>query len=73
MSTHLVEVDDDRATLRTFQHNRNLSGVGLYTIEARRTGEGWRIEKLRLEERILDPDLLERLNSSSTGTDPARR
>lgn len=73
MSTHLVEVDGDQATLRTFQHNRNLSGVGLYTVQARRKGGGWRIAKLRLEERILDPDLLERLNARPTAMDPARR
>jgi hypothetical protein len=66
MSTHLVEVEGDRASLRTFQHNRHLSGVGLYTVEAGRTEDGWRIQKLRLEERILDPELLERLNSQPT-------
>ncbi|MBW1884968.1 MAG: nuclear transport factor 2 family protein [Deltaproteobacteria bacterium] len=66
MSTHLVEIEGDRASLRTFQHNRHLSGVGLYTVKARRTEDGWRIEELRLEERILDPDLLERLNTRPT-------
>ncbi|MAG30807.1 MAG: hypothetical protein CL908_07960 [Deltaproteobacteria bacterium] len=65
MSTHLVEVEGDRATLRSFQHNRHMSGVGLYTVEARRTIDGWRIQKLRLEERILSEELLERLGADS--------
>ena len=73
MSTHLVDIDGDEATLRTFQHNRHMSGVGLYTIRARRTKDGWRIVKLHLDERILDPPLLERLHSESTGPDPVRR
>jgi len=73
MSTHLVDIDGDEATLRTFQHNRHMSGVGLYTIQARRTKDGWRIVKLHLDERILDPKLLERLHSESTGPDPVRR
>ncbi len=62
MDTHLVEVDGNRATLKTFQHNRHLSGVGLYTVEAVRTALGWRIQKLRLDERLLDPELLEQMH-----------
>ena len=64
MSTHLVEFDagSDDATLRTFQHNRSMGGIGVYTVQAKRTDAGWRIQKLRLEERILDEVLLERLN-----------
>jgi hypothetical protein len=68
MSTHLVEVEGDRATLRTFQHNRSLAGVGLYTVTARRSPEGWRIARLQLEERILDPELLEQLHTSPVGS-----
>jgi hypothetical protein len=64
MSTHLIELEagSDQATLRTFQHNRSMGGIGVYTVEAERTEAGWRIQKLRLEERILDEVLLERLN-----------
>ncbi|MFO0690548.1 MAG: nuclear transport factor 2 family protein [Myxococcota bacterium] len=61
MDTHLVEVNGNRATLKTFQHNRHMSGVGLYTVEAVRTSQGWRIQKLHLDERILDPKLLEQM------------
>lgn len=72
MDTHLVEVDGNRATLKTYQHNRNLSGVGLYTIDAVRTSVGWRIAKLRLEERLLDPELIERMKKApaSPGAKP---
>ncbi len=66
MSTELVEVDGDRATLRTFQHNRSLAGVGLYRAEASRTGDGWRITHLRLDERILDEALLDELHNDAT-------
>ncbi len=62
MDTHLVEVDGNRASLKTFQHNRHLSGVGLYTVEAVRTALGWRIQKLHLDERLLDPELLEQMH-----------
>jgi len=63
MDTHLVEVTGNRATLETFQHNRTLSAVGVYTVEAVRTAHGWRIQKLHLDERILDPKLLEEVNT----------
>ncbi|MBY0400712.1 nuclear transport factor 2 family protein [Myxococcota bacterium] len=62
MDTHLVEVKGHRATLKTFQHNRLLSGVGVYTVDAVRTSQGWRIQKLHLDERILDPKLLEQMH-----------
>ena len=65
MSTALVEIDGDRGTLRTFQHNRTMSGVGLYTVHARRTEIGWRIAKLHLDETILEPSLLESLRSDA--------
>ncbi|MBK7948003.1 MAG: nuclear transport factor 2 family protein [Deltaproteobacteria bacterium] len=61
MDTHLVDVKGNRATLKTFQHNRHLSAIGLYTVEAVRTSQGWRIQKLHLDERILDPELLEQM------------
>jgi len=63
MDTHVVTVKGDRATLRTYQHNRTLAGVGVYSVEAVRTAHGWRIQKLRLDERILDPKLLEEVNT----------
>jgi hypothetical protein len=66
MDTPIVEVDGNRATLKAYQHNRALSGVGVYTIEAVRTAQGWRIQKLHLDERILDPKLLEEVSQPET-------
>ena len=63
MDTHLVEVDGDRGTLKTYQHNRTLAGVGVYSVEARRTAFGWRIARLHLDQRILDPKMLEEVNT----------
>lgn len=57
VDTHLVEVEGDSATLLTYMHNRYMASIGLYTVTARRTPEGWRIAKLRLEGQILDPEL----------------
>jgi hypothetical protein len=67
MSTHLIDLEAgaDEATLRTFQHNRSMGGIGVYTVYARRTAEGWRISKLRLEERILDETLRKSLNAAA--------
>jgi hypothetical protein len=68
MDTHLVEVDGNRASLKTFQHNRHLSGIGVYTVEAVRTAQGWRIQKLHLDERLLDPELLEQMHQKAAQT-----
>ena len=66
MDTQLVEVNGNRATLKTYQHNRHLSGIGVYTVEAVRTAQGWRIQKLHLDERVLDPKLLEDVNTPAS-------
>jgi SnoaL-like domain len=66
MDTHLVDVTGDAATLKTFQHNRHLSAVGVYTVDAVRTDQGWRIQKLHLDEQILDPKLLEDVNTPAS-------
>lgn len=55
MATPVVEVDGDRATLHAYQHNRDLSGAGLYTLDAVRTPSGWRIAKLHLDQHVLRP------------------
>jgi len=60
VDTHLVEVEGDSATLQTYMHNRNMSSIGRYIVTACRTPEGWRIKKLRLEGRIIDPDLFKK-------------
>ncbi|MEZ4330973.1 MAG: nuclear transport factor 2 family protein [Myxococcota bacterium] len=66
MDTELVDVEGDRAHMTVYQHNRLLSGVGVYTVDAVRTEAGWRIEKLHLDERILDPKLLEDVHTPET-------
>jgi hypothetical protein len=55
MTNPLVELDGDRARLRVYQHNWNMSSGGIYTVDAVRTDAGWRIAKLHLDERTFDP------------------
>lgn len=66
MDTELVDLDGDRARMTVYQHNRLLSGVGVYTVDAVRTRDGWRIEQLHLDERILDPKLLDEVHTPET-------
>ncbi len=49
-------VDDHHARMRNYMHNTNSSIAGIYEIDARRTPDGWRIARLRLDERFLDAD-----------------
>lgn len=51
MTNHLVELDGDRARTRSYMHVLNLGMGGIYSCVCRRTGAGWRIERLELEER----------------------
>ena len=53
MATHVVEVEGDEARLTAYQHNRDVSGAGLYTIDARRTPNGWWIVRLHLDQHLL--------------------
>lgn len=54
MASHVVTVDGDEARMTAYQHNLDVSGAGLYTIDARRTPDGWRIARLRLDQRTLE-------------------
>jgi hypothetical protein len=56
MANPLVELEGDRARLRVYQHNWNISSGGVYTVEAVRTSDGWRIARLHLDERTFDPE-----------------
>jgi hypothetical protein len=56
MHNHVVELDGDAARMRNYMHNINSSIAGIYYTEARRTSEGWRFTRLRLDERFLDAD-----------------
>jgi hypothetical protein len=54
VSNELVMLEGDTATLRFYMHNRASSVGGVYTVEARRTPDGWRIGSLLLEEQTWD-------------------
>ena len=52
----LIELDGDRARLQVYMHNRGMTGGGVYRIDAARTPDGWRIQKLHLDEQTFDPE-----------------
>lgn len=54
MSNHLSDVDGDRATTSTYMHVLHLPMGGIYHGEAVRTPQGWRLVRLRLEERTFE-------------------
>jgi len=56
MHNHVVEIDGDDAHMRNYMHNTNSSIAGIYETEAHRTADGWRLTRLRLDERFLDAD-----------------
>ena len=56
MHNHVVELDGKRAKMRNYMHNTNSSIGGVYHTEAKRTKDGWRLHRLRLEERFIDAD-----------------
>jgi hypothetical protein len=51
MGNHVIDVDRDRARVRTTMHVLHMPMGGVYDAEAVRTPEGWRIRKFRLDER----------------------
>ncbi|MBJ21134.1 MAG: nuclear transport factor 2 family protein [bacterium] len=57
LTNHMVELEGAQARIRCFQHNRSLAGGGVYTMDAVRTDQGWRVERLRLEEQIWKPEV----------------
>ena len=59
MHNHVVELDGKRASMRNYMHNINSSIGGVYHTEAKKTKAGWRITRLRLEERYIDTNLLQ--------------
>lgn len=56
MSNHRVKLDGDRAKLVWYMHNRAMSAGGVYTVDAVRTDEGWRVASFLLEEQIWKPE-----------------
>jgi len=51
MSNHVIDLDGDRARVRTCMHVMHMAMGGVYDARAVRTLEGWRIQRLRLDER----------------------
>lgn len=56
VENHLVELNGDTATMKFYMHNRPMAAGGIYTINAVRTSEGWRIKHLKLEEQLWKAD-----------------
>ena len=51
MGNHVVDLDGDRARVRTLMHVLHMPMGGIYDAQAVRTASGWRIERFRLDER----------------------
>jgi hypothetical protein len=51
MSNHVVDLDGDRARIRTCMHVMHMPMGGVYDAQAVRTPAGWRLRHLRLDER----------------------
>src|SRR5262245_1086166 len=51
MGNHVIDLDGDRARVRTTMHVLHMPMGGIYDAEAVRTPVGWRLRKFRLDER----------------------
>jgi hypothetical protein len=51
MGNHVVDLDGDRARVRTSMHVLHMPMGGIYDAQAVRTPQGWRIQRFRLDER----------------------
>jgi hypothetical protein len=70
MSNHVIDLDGDRARVRTYMHVMHMSMGGVYDAQAIRTPAGWRIRHFRLDERSFDA-AAERLRAHMGGLDAA--
>lgn len=52
MTNHLIDVDGDEANIVSHNHVLNLPQGGRYSSHARRTPEGWRIDRFTFENRL---------------------
>src|SRR4026208_653076 len=50
MSNHVIDLDGDRARVRTCMHVMHMAMGGVYDAQAMRTSAGWRVRNLRLQE-----------------------
>lgn len=71
MSNHVIDLDGDRARVRTYMHVLHMPMGGVYHCDAVRTPAGWRIRKLRLEERTFD-EAAARLRAHMTSVDAVK-
>ncbi len=51
MTNHIVDLDGDRARIRTTMHVMHMPMGGVYTAQAVRTAAGWRFSHFSLSER----------------------
>jgi hypothetical protein len=51
MTNHVIDLDGDRARVRTLMQVLHMPMGGIYDAEAVRTPAGWRIRRFRLDER----------------------
>jgi len=68
MSNHVVDLDGDRARVRTSMHVLHMPMGGIYDAQAVRTPKGWRIQKFRLDERRFE-DAAARLQAHMSRVD----
>jgi len=68
MSNHVIDLDGDRARVRTCMHVMHMAMGGVYAAQAVRTPEGWRIQRLRLDERRFE-EAAARLEAHMTRVD----
>jgi len=54
MSNHVIDLDGDRARVRTCMHVLHMAMGGIYDADAVRTPAGWRFRRFRLDERRFD-------------------
>ena len=54
MGNHVIDLDGDRARVRTTMHVMHMPMGGVYDAQAVRTSAGWRFERFKLDERQFD-------------------
>jgi len=68
MTNHVVDLDGDRARVRTTMHVMHMPMGGVYDAQAVRTPAGWRFQRFRLDERRFD-EAAARLQAHMTAVD----
>jgi hypothetical protein len=54
MGNHVIDLDGDRARVRTTMHVMHMAMGGVYDAQAVRTPAGWRFARFKLDERHFD-------------------